>query len=174
MRPEARHRGRLGGRRLDREPLAARRSPRRARQRGRHRDFSLAGEISVGSLGHSLHPAARGLASCLAADGERPTMGAISSKGTANMSCSTNASRSEGPSVSSTTSSARPTESASRASCAGSIRPPGSRSGRARARPEAPRAATCASAACQGTPARRPSSAIRPDLRRHQIGAGES
>ena len=40
-------------------------------------------------------------------------MGAISSKGTANMSCSTNASRSAGVSVSSTTSSARPTESAS-------------------------------------------------------------
>ena len=47
-------------------------------------------------------------------------MGAISSKGTPNMSCSTNACRSEGVSVSSTTSSARPTESASSASCSGS------------------------------------------------------
>jgi hypothetical protein len=42
----------------------------------------------------------------------RPTIGAISSNGTANMSCSTNASRSAGASVSSTTSSAAPTESA--------------------------------------------------------------
>ena len=49
-------------------------------------------------------------------------MGAISSKGTPNMSCSTNASRSAGESVSSTTSSASPTESASSASCSGSIR----------------------------------------------------
>ena len=36
------------------------------------------------------------LASCRAASGERSTIGAISSKGTANMSCSTNASRSAG------------------------------------------------------------------------------
>ena len=47
-------------------------------------------------------------------------MGAISSNGTANMSCRTNASRSAGVSVSSTTSNARPTESACAASCAGS------------------------------------------------------
>ena len=60
------------------------------------------------------------LASCRAAVGERPTIGAISSNGTANMSCSTNASRSAGVSVSSTTSSASPTESASSASCSGS------------------------------------------------------
>ena len=45
----------------------------------------------------------------------------ISSKGTANMSCSTNATRSAGASVSSTTSMARPTESASTASCSGLI-----------------------------------------------------
>src|SRR5919204_5639241 len=56
------------------------------------------------------------LASCLVAADERPTIGAISSKGTANMSCRTKASRSAGVSVSSTTSSARPTESASNAS----------------------------------------------------------
>jgi hypothetical protein len=47
-------------------------------------------------------------------------MGAISSKGRANMSCSTKARRSAGASVSSTTRSARPTESASSASCSGS------------------------------------------------------
>src|SRR5262249_18872792 len=48
------------------------------------------------------------LATCRAVVGERPTMAAISSKGTANMSCSTNASRSAGASVSKTTSSAHP------------------------------------------------------------------
>jgi hypothetical protein len=47
-------------------------------------------------------------------------MGAISSKGTANMSCSTNASRWAGASVSSTTSSASPTASASNTWCSGS------------------------------------------------------
>ena len=50
-------------------------------------------------------------------------MGAISSKGTANMSCITKARRSAGFSLSSTTSSARPTESARSASCSGSIGP---------------------------------------------------
>lgn len=53
------------------------------------------------------------LASWRVAASERPTIGAISSNGIANMSRSTNASRSPGVSVSSTTSSARPTESAS-------------------------------------------------------------
>jgi hypothetical protein len=48
---------------------------------------------------------------------------AISSKDTANMSCSTNAMRSAGVRRSSTTSSARPTESASRTSCSGSLAP---------------------------------------------------
>ena len=61
------------------------------------------------------------LASCLVAVGERPTTGAISSKGTAKRSCNTNARRSGGFNVSSTTSSARPTESASSASYSGSI-----------------------------------------------------
>ena len=42
------------------------------------------------------------LASCLVAFGVRPRMAPISSKGTANMSCSTNATRSAGASVSST------------------------------------------------------------------------
>ncbi len=50
-------------------------------------------------------------------------MGAISSNGTANMSCRTNASRSAGVSVSSTTSRARPTESARTASCSGPSAP---------------------------------------------------
>ena len=48
-------------------------------------------------------------------------MGAISSKGTANMSCSTNATRSAGASVWSTTSIASPTESPRSASSSGSI-----------------------------------------------------
>ena len=61
------------------------------------------------------------LASWRAASGERSMIEAISSKGTANMSCSTNANRSAGLSVSRTTSKARPTESASRASCSGSV-----------------------------------------------------
>ena len=60
------------------------------------------------------------LASCLAAAGDRSRMGPIRSNGTAKMSCSTNASRSEGDSVSRTTSRARPTESASSACCSGS------------------------------------------------------
>ncbi len=51
---------------------------------------------------------------------------AMSVNGTANMSWSTNASRSAGESVSSTTSSARPTESASSASCSGSVPSAGS------------------------------------------------
>ncbi len=59
------------------------------------------------------------LASCRAAAGVRPTMGAISSKGKSNMSCRTNASLSAGARVSSTTSRARPTESASTASSSG-------------------------------------------------------
>ena len=59
------------------------------------------------------------LASLRAATGVRPTMGAISSKGTAKQSCSTNARRSAGSKVSSTTSNARPTESARSASSSG-------------------------------------------------------
>jgi hypothetical protein len=47
-------------------------------------------------------------------------MAAISSNGTAKVSCSTNASRSAGASLSRTTSSASPTASASSASCSGS------------------------------------------------------
>ena len=57
------------------------------------------------------------LASCLAVSGVRPTTGAISSKGTSNTSCSTNATRSAGVSFSSTTNNARPTESATSSAC---------------------------------------------------------
>jgi len=57
------------------------------------------------------------------AAGLRSTSGAISSKGSPNMSCSTNARRSAGESVSSTTSGASPTESAMSASCSGSVGP---------------------------------------------------
>ena len=85
-------RGRFGARRRGRAPRPARRTRRRAR-----------------------------LASCRAACGDRSTIGAISSNGMANMSCSTNESRSGGVSVSSTTSSARPTESVSSDSCSGSV-----------------------------------------------------
>ena len=60
------------------------------------------------------------LASCRAASGERPSTAATSVNGMANVSCSTNASRSAGVSVSSTTRRARPTESASTASSSGS------------------------------------------------------
>jgi hypothetical protein len=60
------------------------------------------------------------LASWRVAGTLRSTIGAISSKGIAKTSCSTNATRSAGVSVSSTTSSARPTESARSASCSGS------------------------------------------------------
>ncbi len=48
----------------------------------------------------------------------------MSSNGTANMSCSTNATRSAGARVSSTTSMASPTESASSASCSGLVPAP--------------------------------------------------
>jgi hypothetical protein len=121
MRPEARHRGRLGARRLGRAPPEARRSRRRARQPGRRRRPLAGGCDRPRELGPLPVPGGARLASCRAAVGERPTMGAISSKGTSNMSCSTKATRSAGASLSSTTSSARPTASARSASCWGSI-----------------------------------------------------
>jgi hypothetical protein len=68
----------------------------------------------------ALDPAAR-LASWRAASALGPMIGAISSKGTANMSCRTNATRSAGVSVSSTTSSASPIESASITSSSGPV-----------------------------------------------------
>ena len=56
--------------------------------------FWLGAEVSIGHLGYSLH-ARRPvrLASCLAADSDRPMMEATWSKSTANMSCNTNTSR---------------------------------------------------------------------------------
>ena len=79
---------------------------------------------------------------------------ATSVNGMANMSCSTNASRSAGVSVSSTTSRARPTESASTASSSGS--PAGGRTGRPATRPTAPfLAATSAAPARNHRPAPR-------------------
>ena len=62
-------------------------------------------------------------------------MGAISSKGSSNMSCSTNASRSAGERVSSTTSRASPTESASTASSSGWSIPSGLTTGSGRCTP---------------------------------------
>ena len=66
------------------------------------------------------------LASWRAATGVRPTIGAISSNETANMSCNTKASRSAGARVSSTTNRARPTESASKTSSSGEVAVTGS------------------------------------------------
>ena len=170
----AAHRRRRAARRRGRAPRAARRSRRRATA-ARNASTTSRWRREVG-VGTRVAPCTRRrarLASCRAAAGVRPTIGAISSKGTANMSCSTNASRSAGASVSSTTSSARPTESASSASCSGSIAVGrGSRPARARARRAAPRGATCASAACPGRRARRRSSASRRGSRRSPCRRG--
>jgi hypothetical protein len=57
--------------------------------------FPLAGEIGVGNRAAPDRRRGR-LASCRTGAGERPKIGAISSKDTSNMSCSTNASRSWG------------------------------------------------------------------------------
>src|SRR4051812_25148145 len=93
-------------------------------------DFPLAVQVGVGDR---RAPDATASPACeLARRLGRPLeMVAISSKGTANMSCSTKASRSAGVSVSRTTRSARPTESASSVSCSGSLPSTGSRTGRA-------------------------------------------
>ena len=120
--PAARARRRSAARRRGRARRRARRSRRRGRRRRRRRRPLAGGRgRRRAPVRPALHPAARPA-------GELPRRGrasarrsaAISSKGTANMSCSTNASRSAGVSVSSTTSSASPTESASSASCSGS------------------------------------------------------
>jgi transposase len=84
-------------------------------------DLSLSVQVGVGDGVVSRTRQQARLASWQAASGERSTIGAISSKGTAKMSWSANASRSVGLGISSTTSSARPTESASSASCSGSV-----------------------------------------------------
>src|SRR6266516_2081365 len=84
-------------------------------------DLALAGQVRIGNRGGAPDPAAGTAGELPGRRRERPTIGAISVKGTANMSCSTNASRSAGLSDSSTTSSANPTESATSACCSGSI-----------------------------------------------------
>jgi hypothetical protein len=83
-------------------------------------DVALGLEVGVGNCFLALNPPPRTAGRLRAASGVRSMIGAISSKGTANMSCSTNASRSAGDSVSSTTSRASPTESARSASFSGS------------------------------------------------------
>ena len=106
LRASRRHR-RTAGRRPGRAPRRGRRSRRRGRRRGTRRRPARWRAVSASR--HRAAPCTRRrarLASWRAASGERPTIGAISSNGTANMSCSTKASRSAGASVSSTTSSA--------------------------------------------------------------------
>lgn len=93
------------------------------RVRGRQErpdDLPLTAQVGVRRRGRPCTRRRARLASCRVAVGVRPTIGAMSSKGTANMSCSTKARRSAGDSVSSTTSSASPTDSASSAACSGS------------------------------------------------------
>ena len=100
---------------------SASKSPSRAARQERVDDLALAVEVGVGHGAAPLHAPAGAARELACGVGERPTIGAISSNGMANMSCSTNASRSAGASVSSTTSSASPTESARSASCSGSV-----------------------------------------------------
>ena len=169
------HRRRRAAPRPGRAPRAAPRSRRRARRRGTRRRPRAACSRSASGTACSPRTRRRArLASCRAASGERSTIGAISSNGTANMSCSTNASRSAGVSVSSTTSSASPTESASSASCSGSV--PSARSHDRVGQVHVERllaARPCASAACSARPARRRSSASRRGSRPRRVGAAE-
>ena len=96
-----------------RSPRARRRRTRRPRRAARARSAS-------GWACDPCDPAA-GAAGQLAGGGrDLPTIGAISSNGMPNTSCSTNATRSAGLSVSTTTCMASPTASASRTSCSGS------------------------------------------------------
>jgi hypothetical protein len=59
MRPEARHRGRLGPRHPDREPLKRVEVTAACGSEEGIDNLSRAGEIDVGSLGRRLHSAAR-------------------------------------------------------------------------------------------------------------------
>ena len=134
-------------------------------------ELALAGESVSGSgVAPRTRRRAR-LASCRVAAGERSTIGAISSNGTANMSCRTNASRSAGASVSSTTSSASPTRVGQQRLVLRVV-PSRSRSARAGAPRAAPRAATRASAACRARRARRPSSATPAGCRPRRCRSG--
>jgi hypothetical protein len=94
-------------------------------------DRALTSEVGVGDVCALTRRRAL-LASCLAAVGDRPTMGAISSNGSSNMSWSTKARRSAGARASSTTRRARPTESASSASPSGPRSPTGLMTGSGR------------------------------------------
>jgi hypothetical protein len=102
------------------------------------------------------------LASCHTATGVRPTIGAISSKGTANMSCSTNATRSQEPTFE--YHEQRQTYRVAKERFVLGAVHRGS-STRAGARPRAPHGATCAREACRGTRGRRSSSANLPGSR---------
>jgi hypothetical protein len=101
-------------------PAALRSRPARGGQEGAD-DLPPPGGLGLGDRVGLLDPAAGLAGQWRAATGERSTIGTISPKGMANMSCSTKASRSAGVSVSSTTSRARPIESASTASCSGFV-----------------------------------------------------
>ncbi len=87
-------------------------------------DLPLPGEIGLPGGAVPWTRLRARLASWRAAAGERSRMAAISSNGTAKMSCRTKASRSAGARMSSTTISAGPTESASRAWAPGRWPPP--------------------------------------------------
>ena len=156
-------RRRRAARRRGRARRPAPRSRRRGRRRGRRRPPRAGGARSgPASAARPAPGAGRGWR----AGGSPPASGrrsaAMSSKGTANMSCSTKASRSAGASVSSTTSSASPTESASSASCSGSMPSSGLTIGSGTCAVERLLAAASGgSAACRGTPGRRRSSASR-------------
>ena len=96
-------RSRPAGRRRGGARRPGRRSPRRGRPGRRRRPRRVAGrDRGPGSSAPRTRRRAR-LASCLAAVGDRSTMGAISSKGRSNMSWRTKARRSAGVSASSTT-----------------------------------------------------------------------
>ena len=86
---------------------AGRRSPHRAPRRGTRRPRRHEAVRSGGGAAPCTLRRAR-LASILVASGDRSRIGAISSNGTANMSCSTNARRSAGRRESSTTSMRQP------------------------------------------------------------------
>jgi hypothetical protein len=134
-------------------------------------NFAPAGQIGVGARPPCTGGVPR-LASCRAAVEVRSTIWAISSKGTATCRAArTRAAR--------WATACR----APRAPRAARVRvgqerlllgvgPVVAADKRARARPAAPRAATCVSAACRGTPVRRPWSVIRPGSPRRRCRSG--
>jgi hypothetical protein len=126
------------------------RSPARAAARKAETTWRWRASSAAGTTGVPCTLRRARLASFFVATGVRSTIAAISSNGTANMSCSTNAIRSAGCSVSSTTSNARLTESASKASSSDGCPGQGPRFGRAPAAQPGPLGETCGSATCQG------------------------